>query len=163
MKNMYMGMMMAVLCTACGPSINMNNMSPISDDVIYDVIDLTNSLLDEPVDMNGWTIHIYSTNEEAYQVCLNGAGPNAGGCSNAKQKVIWCWWADYNEFNPADGLAPVNGSAAACIAHEMGHGYYYDTTGDSDKTHVHWDEYFGLYEEGSIVNQVWNQYYREEL
>lgn len=163
-KYMYGVMAATSLLVACGsaPNITLDNRSPISDDTILSVVEYTNSLLDTPVDMDGYTIVVFPTNEDAYQACLPYVGENAGGCSNSKGKTMWVWWADHDEFGTST-MNIVNGSAASTISHEMGHAYYLQTTGDSDKTHTHWDEYFNLYREGSVDNLVFNKWYVDSV
>lgn len=100
--------------------------------------------------------------DESIDDCIQ-HGSNGKACTRPTDRFIIAYWMYSLEVNGQ--VYPrklLNGSSAADLAHELGHVYYYQTTGDSDHNHTH-QEWFDDYTIGSITNQVYGHYYRDDL
>lgn len=136
---------LALMLCACGTApqgFEYRNGSQISDARIEGAIDLTQSLAPRAIGLNGWVLTVFDTQTELENYC----DPEALGCMNPGSHLIGTSWPDDPKFNPA---------SAAVIAHELGHVYYYNTTGDLDYAHEH-SEWFDLAVPSSICSRVFD-------
>jgi hypothetical protein len=124
----------------------LNGSAYVTDDRIETVIDTVQSLAPSPVILDGWTITIDGDMSETIDYC----GKPAGACSDTGTKQMHVAWTGASQYVTQTAA---NAAAASNLAHEMGHLYYLQTTGDPDADHTH-AEWFSLSDPTSICSHV---------
>lgn len=165
MKNyIYVLMIGATLVTGCGVdnSDNANkpldvlNGSHVSDGVIYSVIDYVNEVAPAHVNTDNYTLTVHGTVEESMEAC---GGEGEVGCHNKGLKYIHTPWpSEYEDYD----AATLNAISAYTLCHELGHLYYYNTTGNSDHNHTH-TEWFDGNKVDSVCGKVYDKYNKTTL
>lgn len=121
-------------CGPLGPAA-FENYSEISGDFFMNVWAQTEELAEADIDLNGYTISIFTKRAEVEHAC--GAAPRIG-CADTKDRRIVVLG------NVEWGAACVGG----IFAHELGHVHYAATELNPDRDHIH-SEWFA--EEGPSV------------
>lgn len=149
------------LSGACGvmPSSNgaldIRNGSPaVSIDTIDAVIAYTDTLTPDgsPIDLHGYTLTVWDTVADAQRACIavDGVACTVIGDSHT---IDTPWPSEYGSYD----TATLDAISAAALAHELGHVYYFETTGDSDAAHTH-TEWFDVNDPSTVCGRVYDAF-----
>lgn len=126
----------------------------VTDAQLAAVISLTNTLAPSPVDLTNYTVTVHDSVESSQAACTGDAG-----CTVIVAKTINVPWPV--EYNGLD-RATLNAISAAALAHEMGHVFYFEMTGDPDHNHHH-AEWFDLNRIDSVCGRVYDAFNKAVL
>lgn len=140
--------------TATSPVDILNGSPVVADETIQAVIAATQAIAQSEIDLDGYTLTVFDSVEGSHEACSKFSGESAVGCTVISTKEIDTPWPV--EFSGYD-RATLNAISAAVIAHELGHVYYFQTTGDPDATHSH-DEWFNKDDATSVAGRVYDQF-----
>ena len=115
-------------------------------DFINEVIDYTNSVAPDEVNLNGYIVQVSYDKKWVEEQC--GMSGILGCTYSDYRLIIMMWYDDFPYIN------------ATIFSHEMGHVYYDEKDGDSDGEHKH-SEWFSLFNENSVVRKVQDFFFEE--
>lgn len=156
------GPLLLALCACAGaPStfdpnapVDVLNGSPdVTNETLQKVMDLTNQLAPKAVNLNGWSIIVYSTVEESHSHCTSTTGEGDGCVDPLIHTIHVPWPSEYNGYD----AATLRAESAEVLAHEMGHVFYFQTTKDFDHNHTH-KEWFNQDDATSLCGRVYDAF-----
>lgn len=119
------------------PPLQIVNESSYSEAFARAIVADVEAQVDETLDLGGFTLHMTA---HAGDGC--GAGPDGGtACTNLETHHMWTPFVTASSLPVVVSQARLNFDAAGLLCHELGHVYFYETTGDGDASHMHTEWY----------------------
>lgn len=154
-----------LFAAACGTDTHIiqpldiyNDTTVVSTDTLHEVIAFVNTITPDgsEIDLGDYWMGVWGTQEAVVKECNNNS--EAWGCTSIENKTIDFVWISYDPHHPTD--EEMNGASAGILAHELGHVYYYETTGDADPNHKH-TEWFAQDGSDSVWLKTYYEFYRK--
>jgi hypothetical protein len=134
-----------------------NDTTAVNTTTIQDIIVMVNAITPNgsTINLDNYSLTVWDTLEALRKQCQD--TPKVVGCTSIHDKLIdTVWLSGLNGTT----IEQENGYSAGILAHELGHIYYHQTTGDADATHKHQEWFSEDPSVDSVRNSIYHAFYR---